>query len=122
MNWILGPAVITGAIGVGPHITSTVLRRGDAGEFAIWNIPATAEQVAATRVMNLPPNDTVDTREYIMWDPAKGRNADPVECKAIGGRMGALGPVRRCFISIKAWLDKAPGNVVGVAALPRQIG
>jgi hypothetical protein len=49
----------------------------------------------------------------INWDPAKGRNADPVECKAIGGRIGAFGPVQRCFISIKAWLAEAPGNVAG---------
>lgn len=80
---------------------------------AIWNVPAIAEQVAVTQVVNLPPNETLDIWEHINWDPAKGRNADPVECKAIGGRMGAFGPVQRCFISIKAWLAEAPGNVVG---------
>jgi hypothetical protein len=80
---------------------------------AVCNVAATAQQVAATQVVNLPPNDTLDTWEHIMWDPTKGRNADPAECKAIGGRMGAFGPVQRCLISIKAWLARAPGNVVG---------
>jgi len=85
-----------------------------------WGLPASAQQAAASQVVNLPPGDTMDSWEHIFWDTSKGPDANPADCKAVGGMMqGHLG-VRRCFISIKAWLARAPGNVVGEECIPGQ--
>ena len=82
--------------------------------------PATAQQAAASQVVHLPPGDTMGSWEHIFWDPSKGPNANPEDCKAIGGMMQGGPRVRRCFIAIKVWLARAPGNVVGEECIPGQ--
>lgn len=80
-------------------------------------VPAPAS--AITQAENLPPNTTPDTRMHIFWNPAEGKNADPVQCKAQGGQLENFYGAQRCFTTVKKWLAAASGNVVGEICGPK---
>jgi hypothetical protein len=85
-----------------------------------WGFPATAQQVAASQAVNLPAGHNLDSWEHIYWDTSKGPDANPADCKAVGGAMRGPPGSRRCFIAIKTWLALAPGNVIGEICNPGQ--
>ena len=82
--------------------------------------PTPAANVAASQVVNLPQGKSMDSWEHIFWDPSKGQEPDPADCKALKGMMEGPPGIQRCFISIKAWLALAPGNVIGELCVPGQ--